>query len=88
MASTLLPLYTHVSKQTIAIQRELDATHLMYEALNRYLTEGIYHSKTEERGNLRYLISWEEGYEGEPIKVCISYENTFKEKEQKCEVLE
>lgn len=88
MASTLLPLYTHVSKQTLSIQRELDATHLMYEALNRYLTEGIYFNRTEERGKTPYTISWEERYEGEPIKVCVSYENTFKEKEQTCEVLE
>ncbi|MDQ0156404.1 hypothetical protein [Robertmurraya andreesenii] len=88
MTLSLLPLYIHVNKQSIDTQREITATHLMYDVLHVYLMEGIFEDREEVIKNGSYLINWEAGSESRPTRVCISYEDAFKEQQEKCERLE
>ncbi|MEK4147347.1 hypothetical protein NST02_09795 [Robertmurraya sp. FSL W8-0741] len=87
MCLTLLPLYLHVSKQSLDIQKEISATHLMYEVLQHYLQDGFMESGIIHRENESFRIHWETGLNS-PIKVCIKYENSFAEEREKCERLE
>lgn len=87
MTVSLLPLYLHVSKQSESIKMELEATHLMYEALQSYLVEGMWADKEEERSEYSYQLSWQQ-VGGNPVGVCISYVNAYNKGIQKCEPLE
>lgn len=88
MTLSLLPLYAHVNKQAMSIQKEVEATHLMYEVLHVYLMDGIYENKEVARENAPYTIVWQQNHESNPTKVCIGYEDAFNQTRQKCEQIE
>lgn len=81
---SLLPVYNHVSKQSLSLQIEEEAIRIMYEALQSYLLEGIWENKEVVRGNHSFSIVWQMGAQ----EVCISYEDVFEQARQKCERLE
>lgn len=87
MTASLLPLYIHVSKQSIHAEKELEATHLLYEVIQFYLLEGIWDDREEVRQGFIFQISWQQ-VEGIPVGVCVTYDDAFKQAAQKCENIE
>lgn len=83
----MIPLYIHVTKQAVQIEQEIEATHLLYERIQRYLLEGVRENSLIERKN-EYHIVWNEGENYSLSEVCIYYQDVFDETIQKCESLE
>lgn len=81
---SLLPLYHHVSKQSLSIQREEEALRIMYESLQAYLLEGKSENGEVVRGNHSFLIVWQM----EAQEVCVLYEDLFNKTKEKCERIE
>lgn len=84
----LIPLYVHVNKQLKQTQQELDAIHLLYEAVQGYLIEGIRENGDGvERGGCQYTIAWSDADESME-EVCVYFQNPFGETVYKCEKIE
>lgn len=88
MTVSLIPLYIHVSKQSMNIQQEVQSTHLLYEVLQKYLIAGEAENKSETREKYVFAVAWEIGLDGYPTKVCVNYEDTFHKAKQICEKIE
>ncbi|WP_019154487.1 competence type IV pilus minor pilin ComGE [Robertmurraya massiliosenegalensis] len=84
---TLLPLYIHVSKQSLDMNKDITANHVLYESLHRYLLEGDFENGDIKRENEWFRIFWEKEV-NIPVKVCVKYENSFEQEKEKCERLE
>lgn len=84
----LIPLYTQVNKQLMQTHQELDATHLLYEAVQGYLIEGVKENREGvERGSCQFTITWSDADDsGE--QVCVFFQNPFGETFYKCETIE
>ncbi|TKC19888.1 competence type IV pilus minor pilin ComGE [Robertmurraya kyonggiensis] len=85
MTVSLLPLYIHVSKQSLDIQQEVQATHLLYEVLQRYVLEAVAEDNSITREKFVFAVIWEKESDGEPKRVCVNYEDAFQRAQQKCE---
>jgi competence protein ComGE len=87
MTASLLPIYIHVSKQSINTEKELEAVHLLHEVIQFYLLEGIWADREEVRQGFLFQISWQQ-VEENPVGVCVTYDDAFNQAAQKCENIE
>ncbi|MDZ5471020.1 hypothetical protein SM124_04560 (plasmid) [Bacillus sp. 31A1R] len=84
ITSGLVPIYIHLSKQTMDIEKELEATHLLYELLQRTVLKGSnIQSEYVNRGGFNFLVQASYGQE-----VCVQYENRNNEPVQICDKIE
>lgn len=81
----LLPIYIHLSKQSLSLEREQMATNILYETI---LNEGvnINENKTITRGNNHFEIVWTERNQLKKQEVCVQYQDGFHQIVQKCKV--
>ncbi|MFE8702492.1 hypothetical protein ACFYKX_17995 [Cytobacillus sp. FJAT-54145] len=87
IGSGLVPVYIHLSKQSISLKQELEATHLLYETLSSSVVSGTSGGEgLVVRNNFTFTI--DEHVEADSLEVCISFENPFKEEFRKCEYVE
>lgn len=84
MTITFIPIYIHVSKQSLEIKQEVNATHFLYEEAQQFLLSGSQEDgKKIKSGEDIYTVHWKE--EG---KICIHYDNIFQKEIQICETIE
>lgn len=67
------------------MQREVDATRIMYEVLHLFLLEGEYENSEMVRGNHPFIVIWQKEFNGYLAGVCINYEDAFHQTREKCE---
>ena len=81
IAGLFVPYFIHIKKQTIQVEEQSVAYHLLYETMQTVLIE---HSEevnsTVVKDGTTYEIIWQEGER----EMCIRYEDVFKQNNQLC----
>lgn len=81
IAGLFVPYFNHVKKQTIQVEEQSVAYHLLYETMQTVLIEhsgGI--NRTVVKDGTTYEIIWQEGAR----EMCIRYEDVFEQNHQLC----
>lgn len=81
----LLPMFIHVSKQSLDTQYSREATKILYDTLQEHLFTG--HS-IENSTYVRKGKSFTVSQVIRENKVCVIYENSFKKETSLCDALE
>lgn len=81
IAGFFVPYIIYVKKQTIQVEEQSQAYHLLYETMQTVLIEhpGAVNS-TVIKGGTTYKIIWQEGAR----EICIRYEDIFEQNNQLC----
>lgn len=87
ITSILLPIYIHISKQSLNVQKEVESIHLLYELLQRSIVEnGVVDSQKIIRGDYEFTVVNKGDF---PLReVCIFYEDYFLQQIETCEQIE
>ncbi|WP_173719794.1 hypothetical protein [Bacillus massilinigeriensis] len=88
IAGGLLPIYLQLTKQSLSVERELNATHILYEVILGN-TPTMHQKETEvTRNRVKYEIIWKESDHTQMKEVCIYYKDGFHQSVKKCRGME
>lgn len=83
----MLPVVIGVREQSVLLQLEMTAVHLLYDELESHIDEGgIVSNKNVFLNGTNFLISWSSGTSQK--EVCVQYEDFHGSLHSKCKISE
>lgn len=87
MVFSLFPIYFQLTRQSISIEREQNATHILYEMVLNQENQ-IPHNEIIYRNEEAFNVIWNENPPNNHQEVCVHYQNGFHKSVQKCKIIE
>jgi competence protein ComGE len=83
----LLPLVIQVTNQSIQLELEKTATHILYDELEkRKIVGNVVNNKTVNRNGVTYEVEWRTTEA--KLEVCIVFQNAKHSNCEKCQIFE